>query len=215
MKMFLDTANLAEIEQAVKWGAIDGVTTNPTLVAKEGGNFKERITAICRLVKGPVSAEVIATEAADMVKEARELAAIADNVVIKIPMTPDGLQAVTALQAERIHTNVTLVFSLNQALLAAKAGASYVSPFIGRLDDIGHDGVRLVADICRMIGCYGYKTEVIAASIRHPLHVAQVAAVGAHIATVPFSVLKQMFNHPLTDIGLERFLNDWRKMQEK
>ncbi|NLN07742.1 MAG: fructose-6-phosphate aldolase [Firmicutes bacterium] len=215
MKMFLDTANLAEIEQAVKWGAIDGVTTNPTLVAKEGGNFKERITAICRLVKGPVSAEVIATEAADMVKEARELAAIADNVVIKIPMTPDGLQAVTALQAERIQTNVTLVFSLNQALLAAKAGASYVSPFIGRLDDIGHDGVRLVADICRMIGCYGYKTEVIAASIRHPLHVAQVAAVGAHIATVPFSVLKQMFNHPLTDIGLERFLNDWRKMQEK
>ena len=215
MKMFLDTANLAEIEQAVKWGAIDGVTTNPTLVAKEGGNFKERITAICRLVKGPVSAEVIATEAADMVKEARELAAIADNVVSKIPMTPDGLQAGTALQAERIQTNVTLVFSLNQALLAAKAGASYVSPFIGRLDDIGHDGVRLVADICRMIGCYGYKTEVIAASIRHPLHVAQVAAVGAHIATVPFSVLKQMFNHPLTDIGLERFLNDWRKMQEK
>ncbi|NLM45713.1 MAG: fructose-6-phosphate aldolase [Firmicutes bacterium] len=215
MKLFLDTANLAEIEQAVKWGAIDGVTTNPTLVAKEGGNFQERIAAICRLVKGPVSAEVIATKAEDMVKEARELAAIADNVVIKVPMTPDGLQAVAALQAEGIQTNVTLVFSVNQALLAAKAGAAYVSPFVGRLDDIGHDGVQLVADICQVIGYYGYDTEVIAASIRHPLHVAQVAAVGAHIATIPFSVLKQMFNHPLTDIGLERFLNDWRKMQEK
>ncbi|HHX74800.1 MAG TPA: fructose-6-phosphate aldolase [Firmicutes bacterium] len=215
MKLFLDTANLAEIEQAVKWGAIDGVTTNPTLVAREGGDFQERIAAICRLVKGPVSAEVIATKAADMVGEARELATIADNVVIKIPMTPDGLQAVCALQAEGIRTNVTLVFSLNQALLAAKAGAAYVSPFVGRLDDAGHDGVGLVADICHLIGQYGYKTEVIAASIRHPLHVAQVAAVGAHIATIPFSVLKQMFAHPLTDIGLERFLADWRKMQDR
>ncbi|NLM51693.1 MAG: fructose-6-phosphate aldolase [Firmicutes bacterium] len=214
MKLFLDTANLQEIEQAMQWGVIDGVTTNPTLVAKEGGNFQALLKEICHLVPGPVSAEVIATEAEAMVEEAKELAAIAPQIVIKIPLTPDGLKAVKILSADGIHCNVTLIFSFQQALLAAKAGAAYVSPFLGRLDDIGHDGVSLVADICQAFTYYDLPCEVIAASIRHPQHVLAVAKAGAHIATIPFSVLEKMFHHPLTDLGIERFLADWQKAQQ-
>ncbi len=209
MKLFLDTANLQEIEQALAWGVIDGVTTNPTLVVKEGKDFKKLLVEICRLVSGPVSAEVIATTTAEMVREAEELAAIAPQVVIKVPMTPNGLQAVVALREKEIRCNVTLVFSFNQALLAAKAGAAYLSPFLGRLDDLGYSGVGLVADICGIFRDYALKSEVIAASIRHPLHVVEVARAGAQIATLPFSVLSQMFKHPMTDLGIERFLADW------
>ncbi|NLP37315.1 MAG: fructose-6-phosphate aldolase [Firmicutes bacterium] len=214
MKIFLDTANLQEIEKAMQWGVIDGVTTNPTLVAKEGGDFHALLQEICHLVPGPVSAEVIATEAEAMVEEAKELAAIAPQIVIKIPMTPDGLQAVKTLSGDGIRCNVTLIFSFQQALLAAKAGAAYVSPFLGRLDDIGHDGVDLVADICQAFAHYDLPCEVIAASIRHPQHVMAVAKAQAHIATVPFSVLAKMFHHPLTDLGIERFLADWQKAQQ-
>lgn len=209
MKLFLDTANLREIEQAVAWGVIDGVTTNPTLVAKEGKDFKKLLAEICRLVSGPVSAEVISTGAAEMVREAVELSAIAPQVVIKVPMTPSGLQAVVALREKEIRCNVTLIFSFNQALLAAKAGAAYLSPFLGRLDDLGHSGVGLVAEICGIFRQHALKSEVIAASIRHPLHVVEVARAGAQIATLPFSVLSQMFKHPLTELGIERFLADW------
>ncbi|NLZ92735.1 MAG: fructose-6-phosphate aldolase [Firmicutes bacterium] len=213
MKLFLDTANLQEIKQAAAWGVIDGVTTNPTLVAKEGGDFPSRLAQICEFIKGPVSAEVLATDTSGMIAEARTLAAIAPQVVIKIPMTAAGLQAVTALKEEGIRCNVTLIFSFNQALLAAKAGASYISPFLGRLDDLGHDGVQLVSNICEVFRHYNFATEVIAASIRHPLHVLQVAQAGAHIATLPFSVLEKMFNHPLTEQGIERFLADWQKVR--
>lgn len=209
VKLFLDTANLKEIEQALTWGVVDGVTTNPTLVAKEGKDFKKLLAEICRLVTGPVSAEVIATGTAEMVREAEELAAIAPQVVIKVPMTPNGLQAVVALREKEIRCNVTLVFSSNQALLAAKAGAAYLSPFLGRLDDLGYSGVGLVTEICGIFKNYALKSEVIAASIRHPLHVVDVARAGAQIATLPFSVLSQMFKHPLTDLGIERFLADW------
>lgn len=209
MKLFLDTANLREIEQAVAWGVIDGVTTNPTLVAKEGKDFKKLLAEICRLVSGPVSAEVISTGAAEMVREAVELSAIAPQVVIKVPMTPNGLQAVVALREKEIRCNVTLIFSFNQALLAAKAGAAYLSPFLGRLDDLGHSGVGLVAEICGIFRQHALKSEVIAASIRHPLHVVEVARAGAQIATLPFSVLSQMFKHPMTELGIERFLADW------
>lgn len=211
MKIFLDTANLAEIEEAVSWGVIDGVTTNPTLVAREGRDFKQLVSAICRIVQGPVSAEVIATEAAAMVKEARELAEIAPQVVVKVPMIPEGLKAVVELKKTGIKTNVTLVFSFTQALLAAQAGAAYISPFLGRLDDIAHDGVGLVVDICQIFKNYGLESKVIAASIRHPLHIVEVARAGADVATVPFTVLRQMFRHPLTDMGVERFLADWKK----
>ncbi|HZK24885.1 MAG TPA: fructose-6-phosphate aldolase [Oscillospiraceae bacterium] len=213
MKLFLDTANLQEIKQAMAWGVIDGVTTNPTLVAKEGGDFMALLKEICQLVPGPVSAEVIATETSAMIAEAEKLAAVAPQVVIKVPMTPAGLTAVAALRSQGIRCNVTLVFSFNQALLAAKAGAAYVSPFLGRLDDLGHDGVELVSEIYSIFRHYDYPCEVIAASIRHPLHVLQVAQAGAHIATIPFKVLKQMFKHPLTDLGIERFLADWQKTQ--
>ncbi|MBS4030348.1 MAG: fructose-6-phosphate aldolase [Clostridiales bacterium] len=209
MKLFLDTANLHEIEEASAWGVIDGITTNPSLVAKVGGDFKKLLADICRMIPGPVSAEVIATDTAGMVKEGRELAGIAPQIVIKVPMTAEGLKAVVELKKLGIPTNVTLVFSFNQALLAAKAGAAYISPFLGRLDDLGHDGVGLVADITRIFRIYSLKSEIIAASIRHPLHVADVAGAGADIATIPFSVLKQMFKHPLTDLGVERFLADW------
>lgn len=214
MKLFLDTANLQEIKEAMQWGVIDGVTTNPTLAAREGGDFRELLAEICRIVPGSVSAEVIATETEGMVREARELASVAPQVAVKIPVTPDGIRAVKILAAEGIKCNVTLIFSFNQALLAAKAGACYVSPFVGRLDDIGHDGMALVADISRAFSHYGFSCEVIAASIRHPRHVIEAAMAGSHIATVPFSVLKQMFNHPLTDLGIERFLSDWQKAQK-
>lgn len=209
MKLFLDTANLREIEQAMTWGVIDGVTTNPTLVAKEGLDFKPLLADICRLVPGPVSAEVIATGVAEMVREAQVLAAVAAQVVIKVPMTPDGLQAVVELKKLGIQCNVTLVFSFTQALLAAKAGAAFISPFLGRLDDLAQDGVVLVENICQIFRQYPLESEIIAASIRHPLHVVEVARAGAHIATIPFPVLKQMFKHPMTDLGIERFLADW------
>lgn len=188
------------------------MTTNPSLVAKEGRDFFEVLKEITGLVDGPISAEVISTEAAGMVAEAEELAAIHPNIVIKIPMLPEGIKAVKALEARGIRTNVTLVFSANQALLAALAGASFVSPFVGRLDDAGHDGIAVVADIVEIFDTYGFSTQVIAASIRHPLHVVQAAQAGAHIATVPYKVLMQMFKHPLTESGIKRFLDDWAKV---
>ncbi|MCD6362411.1 MAG: fructose-6-phosphate aldolase [Synergistetes bacterium] len=210
MKLFLDTANLEEIKQAVSWGVISGVTTNPTLVSREKGwDFHSLVKKICDLVKGPVSAEVLSLEADGMVQEARVLASLGEHVVIKIPMTPEGMKAVSILSKEGIKTNVTLVFSLEQALLAANAGATYVSPFIGRLDDIGGDGVELVAEIVSAFKRGDIETQIIAASIRHTRHVRECALAGAHIATLPFKVLKQMFVHPLTDIGIERFLKDW------
>ena len=209
MKFFLDTANVEEIKKYAELGLVDGVTTNPTLVAKEGRDFYEVVKEICQIVEGPVSAEVISTDAEGMVKEARELAKLADNIVIKIPMTKDGMKAVKILSAEGIKTNVTLVFSPLQALLAAKAGATYVSPFVGRLDDIGHVGMKLVEDVVKIYRNYDIKTEVIVASIRHPWHVLEAAKIGADIATMPPAVMDKLFNHPLTDIGLERFLKDW------
>ena len=215
MKLFLDTANLREIEQAMAWGVIDGVTTNPTLVAREGGEFKPLLAEICRIVPGPVSAEVIATNTEGMVEEAQELAAVGSQVVIKVPMTPEGLCAVVELKKLGISCNVTLVFSFNQALLAAKAGAAYISPFLGRLDDLGQNGTALVAEICEIFRQYPLESQVIAASIRHPLHVVDVAKSGAHIATIPFSVLNQMFKHPMTDLGIERFLKDWREANKE
>ena len=214
MKIFIDTANIEEIKKANDWGVIDGVTTNPSLVAKEGREFKELIREIVNIVNGPISVEVISTSAEGMVKEAVELSKWSQNIVVKIPMIPEGLKAVKILSAKGIKTNVTLVFSGNQALLAAKAGATYVSPFIGRLDDIGHDGMQIVRDMVEVFNTYNFKTEVIVASIRHPLHVIEAAKAGAHVATVPFKVIEKMFKHPLTDIGLERFLEDWKKVKE-
>lgn len=209
MKFYIDSANLTEIEAAVSLGVIDGVTTNPTLIAKEKQDLKKSIAAIAALVPGPVSAEVISTTAADMVPEARELAAIAKNVVVKVPVNAEGLKTVKALAAEGIRTNVTLVFSVNQALFAARAGASFVSPFVGRLDDIGHDGMQLVREIADVFAIHGIDTEIIAASIRHPLHVTLAARAGAHIATIPYKVLTMALAHPLTDTGIKRFLEDW------
>ncbi|WP_423792944.1 fructose-6-phosphate aldolase [Methanocaldococcus indicus] len=209
MKFFLDTANVEEIKKYAELGLVDGVTTNPTLVAKEGRDFYEVIKEICEIVDGPVSAEVISLEADKMVEEARELSKIADNVVIKIPMTRDGMKAVKILSKEGIKTNVTLVFSPLQALLAAKAGATYVSPFVGRLDDIGHTGMELIADVVNIYRNYDIETEVIVASVRHPTHVLEAARLGADIATIPPAVMDKLFNHPLTDIGIERFLKDW------
>ena len=215
MKFFLDTANIDEIKEAASWGILDGVTTNPTLVSREGKvDFKERIRQICEVVKGPVSAEVVSTDYDGMVREALELSKIAENVTVKIPMTKDGIKAVSTLSREGVKTNVTLVFSANQALIAAKAGATFVSPFIGRLDDIGNDGMSILSDILEIFRIYDVKTEVIAASIRHPEHVRQAALLGAHIATIPFKVLSAMFNHPLTDKGIERFLKDWEEYEK-
>ncbi|MFN3476133.1 MAG: fructose-6-phosphate aldolase [Candidatus Methylomirabilales bacterium] len=215
MKIFLDTANVKEIKEAVELGVLDGVTTNPSLIAKEGRDFVELVQEICGLVPGPVNVEVVATEADGMLEEARGLAKLHPNVVVKLPMTKEGLKAVKGLSAEGIRTNVTLVFSPNQALLAAKTGASFVSPFLGRLDDIGHRGMDLVRQILLIYRNYGFPTQVIAASIRNPLHVVEAAEAGAHIVTMPWAVLSQLFKHPLTDIGLERFLADWEKMQRK
>ena len=212
MKIFIDTANIEEIKKANDWGVIDGVTTNPSLVAKEGREFEELVQEIVNIVNGPISVEVISTNAEGMVKEAVELSEWSPNIVVKIPMIPEGLKAVKILSAKGIKTNVTLVFSVNQALLAAKAGATYVSPFIGRIDDIGHEGMQIVRDMVEVFNTYNFKTEVIVASIRHPLHVIEAAKAGAHVATVPFKVIEKMFKHPLTDIGLERFLDDWEKI---
>ena len=214
MKFFIDTANLDEIKKAESLGVIDGVTTNPSLVAKEGDiDFKTRIKEICEIVDGPVSAEVIGLKTEEMVAEARELAKIASNVVVKIPMTMEGLKAVKILSSEGIKTNVTLVFSANQALLAAKAGATFASPFIGRLDDRGHNGMELINEIVTIYDNYNLDTEIISASIRHPMHVKEAALAGADIATIPFNVIETLSKHPLTDIGIERFLADWNKTQ--
>ena len=212
MKIFIDTANIEEIKKANDWGVIDGVTTNPSLVAKEGREFEELAREIMNIVNGPISVEVISTNAEGMVKEAVELSEWSPNTVVKIPMIPEGLKAIKILSAKGIKTNVTLVFSVNQALLAAKAGATYVSPFIGRLDDIGHEGMQIVREMVEVFNTYNFETEVIVASIRHPLHVIEAAKAGAHVATVPFKVIEKMFRHPLTDIGLERFLDDWEKI---
>ncbi|MDH7517369.1 MAG: fructose-6-phosphate aldolase [Candidatus Thermoplasmatota archaeon] len=214
MKIFVDTANLEEIRELASWGVIDGVTTNPTLVAKSGRSFKEIVKEIFDIVDGPISLEAVSTKAEDMIKEARNLAKIHKNVVVKIPMTPDGLKAVKTLSKEGIKTNVTLVFSSNQALLAAKAGATYVSPFIGRLDDIGNEGMQIVEEIMDIFKNYDFKTQVIVASIRHPIHVIQAARLGAHIATVPPDVIKKMVGHSLTDVGIDKFLKDWKKVKK-
>lgn len=215
MRIFLDTANIEEIKAAAELGIISGVTTNPSLVAREGRPLHQVIEEICQLVDGPVSAEVISQETSGMLKEAKELASIHPNVVIKIPMTAEGLKAVKILSREGIKTNVTLIFSANQALLAALAGATFVSPFIGRIDDVGQEGMEVLHDVVSIFAQYGFNTEIIAASIRHPLHVLEAARLGADIATVPYSVLLQMIKHPLTDVGLARFLADWEKLKAK
>ncbi|NNF99783.1 MAG: fructose-6-phosphate aldolase [Desulfobacteraceae bacterium] len=211
MKFFIDTANIDEIKEANAMGMVDGVTTNPSLVAKEGREFAPLIKEICEIVDGPISAEVISLETAGMLSEARELAKIHKNIVVKIPMTVDGLKAVRTLTAEDIKTNVTLIFSPLQALMAAKAGATYVSPFVGRLDDLSSEGMLLVEQIVEMYGNYGFETEIIVASIRNPLHVLDSAMIGADIATIPFNVLSKLAAHPLTDKGIKAFLDDWNK----
>lgn len=212
MKFFIDTANVDEIRKAADLGLLDGVTTNPTLVAREKREFRELIKEICSIVNGPVNAEVVSTDAAGMLKEARDLAKLAENIVVKIPLVREGLKAVKVLTSEGIRTNVTLCFSGIQALMAAKAGAAYVSPFVGRLDDIGQRGMDLVEQIATIYDNYGFETEIIVASIRNPIHVLDAALMGADIATIPFKVMEQLIAHPLTDIGLEKFLADWKKM---
>ena len=209
MKLFIDTANIAEIREINEWGVICGVTTNPSLIAKEGRVFEEVIKEIVEIVDGPISAEVVSLEAEGMIREARELAKIHENIVIKIPVTEEGLKAVKVLSKEGIKTNVTLIFSAAQALIAAKAGATYVSPFVGRLDDISDNGMNLVSDIAQIFDIYGIETEIIAASIRGPQDVTDAAKCGSHIATIPYKVFRQMVKHPLTDSGIERFLADW------
>lgn len=217
MKFFIDTANLNEIRAAHELGILDGVTTNPSLVAKEGIKgreaFRKHIKTICEIVQGPVSAEAVSTKAEDLIAEARDLASIDPNVVVKIPMTRDGLKAVKVLSEENINTNVTLVFTPLQAILAAKAGATYVSPFVGRLDDISSNGMAIVRDIVEIFTNYMFETEVIVASIRHPMHVLEAAKLGADIATIPFNVIEKLIQHPLTDIGLKNFLEDWKKVE--
>src|SRR3954454_2743558 len=212
MKIFLDTANLDELRKAADWGIVDGVTTNPSLIAKEGKPIEEQIARICDIVDGDISAEVVSTVAEDMVSEGRKLAAIHKNVVVKLPLTRDGIKACSALSKEGIRLNVTLCFSAAQALLAAKAGAYIISPFVGRLDDIGAVGMDLIRQITQIYKNYGYKTQVLAASLRSPTHVIDSALAGAHIGTMPFKVLDMLFNHPLTDKGLDQFLKDWGKV---
>ena len=212
MKFFIDTANIEEIKKANDLGLLDGVTTNPSLVAKEGREFRALIEEICDIVDGPVNAEVVSTEKEGMIEEARDLSTIADNIVVKIPLIADGLKAVNVLSEEGIQTNVTLCFSPIQALMAAKAGASYISPFVGRLDDLSQVGMELVEQITTIYENYGYDTEIIVASVRNPLHVLDAAMMGADIATIPYKVMEQLIKHPMTDIGLEKFLADWKKM---
>jgi transaldolase len=212
MKFFIDTANLKEIREAAELGVIDGVTTNPSLIAKEGDvDFKQHIAAICEIVQGAVSAEVTSLDLEGMLREGREYARIAPNVVVKCPLTSDGLKATKRLTDEGIKVNVTLCFSAAQAIMAAKAGAAYISPFLGRLDDIGQNGLELLAEIVEIYSNYSWPTEVLAASIRHPIHVIEAARMGTHVATMPFKVIEQLIKHPLTDKGLEQFLSDWRK----
>jgi transaldolase len=215
MKFFIDTANIKEIREAADMGILDGVTTNPSLIAKEGAGrgFKETIIEICKIVQGPVSVEVTATDKAGMIRQAEEFVQWSQHVVVKLPTTREGLKACKELSGRGIKTNLTLCFSANQALLVAKAGATYVSPFLGRLDDIGHVGMDLVRQIVAIYRNYDYKTQVLAASLRHPLHVIDAALAGAHVATMPFKVLEQMIKHPLTDKGLEQFLKDWEKVK--
>ena len=215
MKLFIDTANIDEIKEANSLGLIDGVTTNPTLIAREGKEFMQIVEEICQIVDGPISLEAVSTQSKDMVKEAQDLAKIHPNVVVKIPMTREGLIATKQLSTEGIHVNMTLVFSPTQALLAAKAGAAYVSPFVGRLDDISHLGMDLVEQILTIYENYDFETEIIVASVRNPLHVLEAALIGADIATVPFKVIEQLIEHPLSDIGVERFLKDWEKVKNK
>lgn len=211
MKIFLDTANIPSIKTFVDMGVLDGLTTNPTLIAKENREFTELVHEILRLVPGPVNLEVVSQESEGMIREGHDLAELGPNVVVKCPMTAEGLKAVKRLHREGIKTNVTLIFSPNQALLAAKAGADYASPFIGRLDDAGHDGMKIIAEILPIYRNYGFETQVLVASIRHPVHVVEAAKLGAHVATMPPDVLDKMIKHPLTDIGLKRFLDDWQK----
>ena len=214
MRFFLDTANIEEIKEVAQWGLLDGVTTNPSLIAKEKRNIYDVIREICEIVEGPVSAEVIGTTAPEMIAEGKVLGGLAPNVVVKVPMTIEGLKAVHALSQEDIPTNVTLVFSANQALMAARAGAIFVSPFVGRLDDISEEGIHLVKTITDIIAIHSIDTEVIAASIRHPMHITQAALAGAHIATVPYKVLQSIVKHPLTDSGIVRFLEDWKQANQ-
>ncbi len=215
MKIFIDTANIEQIKEVNSWGILDGVTTNPSLIAKERKDFATIVNEICEVVDGPISVEVISLKAEGMFAEGMKLAAVNENIVIKVPMTEEGLKATKLLSNEGVAVNMTLIFSANQALLAAKAGARYVSPFVGRLDDVGQDGMALVSDIMDILDNYDFDTEVIVASVRDPIHVADAARMGAHIATIPFDVLKKMFKHPLTDIGIERFLKDWEKVSKQ
>ena len=215
MKFFIDTANVKEIREAASLGVVDGVTTNPSLIAREGRDFRQVISEICAIVDGPISAEAVSLEADKMVVEGEDLARIHKNIVVKLPMTKDGLKATKVLAGKGIRVNMTLVFSPTQALLAAKVGAAYVSPFVGRLDDISHYGMDLVRQIMTIYNNYGYGTEVIVASIRNPLHVVDAAMAGAHIATIPFNVIDQLAKHPLTEIGIEKFLADWTKAEKK
>jgi len=215
MKFFIDTANIAEIKEAASLGVLDGVTTNPSLVAKEGKDFRKLLEEICAIVDGPISAEVVAMDFDGIMKEARELSKIHRNIVVKVPLIKEGLKAVKALKAEGIRTNVTLCFSASQALVAAKAGAYFISPFIGRLDDVSHSGMDLIRQIVTIYRNYKFDTQVLVASVRHPLHVVEAAMIGADICTIPFKVIEQLIKHPLTDIGLDRFLADWKKGQKK
>ncbi len=215
MKFFIDTANIKEIKEAASLGILDGVTTNPSLVSKEGLDFRKLLDEILAIVDGPVSAEVISTDYDGILKEAHELAKIHKNIVIKVPLIKEGLKAVKTLSDEGIKTNVTLCFSPSQALLAAKAGATYISPFVGRLDDISHSGMDLISQIVQIYRNYDYSTQVLVASIRHPLHLVDAALIGADVCTMPFSVINKLFSHPLTDLGLEKFLSDWKKMESK
>jgi transaldolase len=215
VKFFIDTANIAEIKEAASLGILDGVTTNPSLVAKEGKDFKTLLKEILEIVDGPVSAEVISTDYDGILKEARELSSMHNNIVVKVPLIKEGLKAVKTLSDEGINTNVTLCFSSSQALLAAKAGATYISPFVGRLDDISTDGMELIQQIVQIYRNYDYKTQVLVASVRHPIHLVEAALIGADVSTMPFSVINKLFNHPLTDIGLQNFLNDWKKLSKK
>jgi transaldolase len=212
MKLFIDTGSVAEIRECVEQGIIDGVTTNPSLVAKSGRKFRDLLVEICEVIKGPVSAEVVSLDAPGMMKEAREYAKIASNIVVKVPLTAEGLKAVRKCSEEGIKTNVTLCFSPVQALLAAKAGAGYISPFVGRLDDIAHNGMDLIRQIVTIYKNYNYTTEVLVASVRNPLHLVEAALCGAHVSTIPFNVIQQLVKHPLTDSGLKKFLEDWEKV---
>lgn len=215
MKFFIDTANINEIKEAQSFGILDGVTTNPSLVAKEGKDFRKLLEEILSIVDGPVSAEVISTDFDGIIKEARELSSIHKNIVVKVPLIKEGLKAVKLLSSQGIKTNVTLCFSPTQAILAAKAGATYVSPFVGRLDDISTNGMELISQIVQIFRNYNFDTQVLVASVRHPLHVVEAALIGADVCTIPFSVIDKLFNHPLTDIGLDKFLSDWKKSQNK